>query len=144
MRMTISVPDELGEQIRELGLPISSICQKGLRTAVENATADNELIKVETGEDYNITKGFMGRWLVEPDSDGTRADDESWDAGAYWGVAATQKGRIAVYTAHCNEGFPGQLEDFDALEDAHDQLPENIYAQAAAALGEDYVIMLDI
>lgn len=101
-------------------------------------------ITVETGEDYNITEGFIGRWLVHPDRDETRTGEDGYDAGAYWGVALTQKGRIAAYTAHCNEGFPGSLDDFDTLADAEDELPADIYAQAASALGEDFVIMRDI
>jgi hypothetical protein len=34
MRMNISVPDELAEQVRERDLPISAICQRALREAV--------------------------------------------------------------------------------------------------------------
>lgn len=37
MRMNISVPDDLAEQVRALDLPISSICQKALNTAVQDA-----------------------------------------------------------------------------------------------------------
>lgn len=144
MRMNISVPDELAEQVRALDLPISAVCQKALRNAVDNASRSTELITVETGEDYNITKGFHGRWLIIADPDKTRTAEDGYDAGAYWGVAVTAKNRIAVYTAHCNEGFAAQLDDFDTLEDAKDELPEDIYAEAAAALGEDYVIMMDI
>ncbi|MFD9651761.1 type II toxin-antitoxin system CcdA family antitoxin [Streptomyces mirabilis] len=36
MRMNISVPDELAEQVRARDLPISSICQDALREAVES------------------------------------------------------------------------------------------------------------
>lgn len=37
MRMNISVPDDLAEQVRTLDLPISGICQKALGSAVEDA-----------------------------------------------------------------------------------------------------------
>lgn len=37
MRMNISVPDELAERVRKLGVPISAVCQKALRAAVEDA-----------------------------------------------------------------------------------------------------------
>lgn len=37
MRMNISVPDDLAEQVRARDLPISSICQDALRQAVELA-----------------------------------------------------------------------------------------------------------
>jgi post-segregation antitoxin (ccd killing protein) len=36
MRMNISVPDALAEQVRTYDLPISAICQKALNTAVRN------------------------------------------------------------------------------------------------------------
>jgi hypothetical protein len=35
MRMNISVPDQLAEQVRARDLPISAICQEALRKAVE-------------------------------------------------------------------------------------------------------------
>lgn len=121
------------------------------RTVVRNATRERELesralerITVKTGEEYNITEGFIGRWLVAPDDRETRTNEEGYDAGAYWGVALTQKGRIAVYTAHCNERFPGALADFDTLADAEGEIPEDIYAMASSAIGQDYVIMRDI
>jgi Post-segregation antitoxin CcdA len=37
MRMNISVPDGLAEQVRKLDLPISAVCQKALGAAVEKA-----------------------------------------------------------------------------------------------------------
>lgn len=37
MRMNISVPDELAEQVRKFDLPISAVCQKALGAAVEKA-----------------------------------------------------------------------------------------------------------
>jgi hypothetical protein len=145
MRMNISVPDELAEQVRALDLSISGICQTALRAAVENASHDTELITVKTGEDYNITKGFYGQWLVAPHPEDTGTEWSGFPAGAYWGVARTKKGRIAVYTAHCDEHWAGRLEDFDSLGDAlSSELPEDIFDMAASALGEDYVIMLDI
>jgi hypothetical protein len=101
-------------------------------------------ITVEVGEPLR-TVGFRGRWLVEPDSDGTRSSEPTADAGAYWGVALTARGRIAVFVAHCNERFPPQLDDFETLDDAKAaDLPEDIYAMAAHALGSEHVSWLDI
>jgi hypothetical protein len=144
MRMNISVPDELADQVRALELPISAICQTALRNAVIDTRQDTERITVETGHDYNITEAFTGRWLVHPDPDESRTAEPGYDAGAYWGVALTARGRIAVYVAHCNERFPGQLTDFDTLAEATDTLPADIHAQAAQQLGEDVVILRDI
>jgi hypothetical protein len=100
-----------------------------------------EKITVEVGEP-SLTVGFTGRWLVEPDTDGTRGGD---DAGAYWGVALTQRGRIAVYVAHVNDGWPASLNDYPSLDAAaNDGVPEEIIARAAAELGETRVLWRDI
>ena len=82
-------------------------------------------------------KAFQGRWLVEPDADQTRGESTpGYDAGAYWGVALTAKGAIAVYCAHCNDGFPPQLDVYDDLQDALDHdVPENIIDGATVAMG---------
>lgn len=150
MRMNISVPDELAEQVRTRDLPISAICQDALREAVEmhdkkeRTMTDMQQISVETGADYDMTETFTGLWLVEPDSDETRTGEENWDAGTYWGVARTKKGQIAVYTAHCNGRSPGHLDAYPSLEQAEGNVPEDILAMAAAALGQKRVIYRDI
>jgi hypothetical protein len=98
-------------------------------------------ITVEVGEP-SLKMGFTGRWLVEPDLDETRAGN---DAGAYWGIALTRRGRIAVYTAHVNERWPASLSDYDSLNAAaDDDVPEEIIARAAAELGETRVLWRDI
>lgn len=102
-----------------------------------------ETITVDVGEP-NRKVGFIGRWLVEPHFQETRSTEAGYDAGAYWGVARTKRGRIAVYTAHCNEAWPATLNDYDGLDAAAQKLPENILADAKAALGEEYFIMRDI
>jgi hypothetical protein len=146
MRMNISVPDTLAKQIRERNLPISAICQRALREevdrlrAIETADEDMSQITVDVGEPY-LTVGFTGRWLVEPDSDETRSGAAGADAGAYWGVARTKRGRIAVYTAHCNERWPAILRDYDSLDGAVSAgLPADIAALAARGLGEERVL----
>jgi hypothetical protein len=110
-----------------------------------------ESIEVQTGENYAVTQRFIGRWLVQPDTDETRADGTDigdgfvFDAGAYWGIALTKRGRIAVYVGHCNEGFPGMLSDYDTLDEAAERLPPSIVARARAELtGEAIVIERDI
>ena len=103
---------------------------------------DLEEIQVTIGE-RNRLEAFAGRWLVEPDRDKTRTGEEGYDAGAYWGVALTRRGSIAVYTAHCNEGWPAELEVFDSIDDA-ELLPEDIKGDASAALGQEHVVWRDI
>jgi hypothetical protein len=79
-------------------------------------------------------EAFTGRWLVEPDSDETRTNEDGYDAGVYWGVALTRRGRIAVYAAHCNSGG-GQLEDYDDLDEAEGAgHPKDIITIARAEL----------
>jgi hypothetical protein len=229
MRMNISVPDALAEEVRRRDLPISAICQRALRDEVARAqtieaTADIvivgsrpgpdprswpdftlgkpyltygrnqrhgdgwtlwyqlgsqpignieehfipgesgdlhraldvardflrraregvETITVEIGEP-SITVGFQGRWLVEPDPDRTRTGKEGHDAGTYWGVALTRRGRIAVYLAHCNARRPTSLRDYDTLNDAVDDgLPADIVALAAAEMAEEFTLWRDI
>lgn len=104
---------------------------------------DLEKITVEVG-DPPLTVGFVGRWLVEPDSDTTRTGEDGHDAGAYWGVALTRRRRIAVYVAHCNGGWPATLDDYDDLDEAERHLPADIVARAAAELGEDRIVWRDI
>lgn len=233
MRMNISVPDTLAEEVRRRDVPISAVCQRALRDEVARlkamddatdilvyveseqadpdpttwpgfdagmphliygrhpahglgwalyyergaeagdnpddhfiggggpddvewalsnarswlslvATEDMEEIKVEVGEPV-LTVGFTGRWLVEPDSDETRSGEAGQDAGAYWGVALTKRGRIAVFVAHCNGRWPPSLRDYDSLDQAaNNGAPADIVAMAAAELGEERVLWRDI
>ncbi|MGE5155893.1 MAG: hypothetical protein ACM3JP_00155, partial [Betaproteobacteria bacterium] len=59
--------------------------------------------------------GFRGRWLVEPDVHQSRSVQDKVDKAAYWGVALTARGRIAVYVAHANDRWPARLDDYDSL-----------------------------
>ena len=102
---------------------------------------DMQEITVEVGEPA-LTVGFTGRWLVDPDPDETRGGSNT---SAYWGIALTRRGRIAVYTAHVNDGWPAVLRDYDSLDRAADDgVPEHLIILAAAELGEQRVLRLDI
>jgi hypothetical protein len=114
------------------------------RRRLRLARDDAQAITVEIGEPA-ITVGFKGRWLIEPDANRTRTGQERHDAGAYWGVALTRRGRIAVVTAHRNELWPAALRDYDSLNDAVEAgLPADIAAEAAARLGGDFILWRDI
>jgi hypothetical protein len=114
------------------------------RRMLADPSTGAEEITLQVG-DPALTVGFVGRWLLAPDSDDTRTGEDGHDAGAYWGVALTRRGRIAVYTAHCNERWPAQLNDYDTLTDAEKAgVPADIIAMAAQELGEDYVMWRDI
>jgi Post-segregation antitoxin CcdA len=151
-KINVYLPDDLADEVKAHDLPVSAICQAALRKEIEKVKTKEqtgmEEIQVEIGDPRDVgatvTASFIGRWLVEPDSDDTRTGlvDQGYDAGAYWGVALTKRGRIAVYTAHCNDGWPAELHDFDTLDEA--ELPDDILAMAKGELGEEYVIRLDI
>jgi hypothetical protein len=136
------------EQIaKSVGQSVSQLATEGLRSLLgqlPDGGGELEQITVETGDGYDLTEGFTGRWLVAPDSDETRTGEENWDAGTYWGIALTKKGQIAVYTAHCNQRFAGALQVYPSLEVAEADVPEDILAKAADALGIKRVLWRDI
>ena len=118
-----------------------------IRRHVPAAPTDGEfqriIVDVGGGDaDPILPVGFMGRWLVEPEPDETRGGP---DAGAYWGVALTKRGNIAVYVAHVNDGWPARLDDYSNLDAAAEHgVPEEILAKAAKELGQERVIWRDI
>lgn len=113
---------------------------------------DMEQIIVDCG---NHRERFTGRWLVVPDRIGTRADADDydtvghWDAGAYWGVALSDKGNLVVYTAHCNERWPGQLDVFATFEELERAIteagtpviPRSILGELSLAIGRGPIII---
>lgn len=125
------------------------------RRKVEAATAGQvpegedrwELIEIEVGTEgaranRRHIETFWGRWVLAPDSETTHTMEPGHPEGAYYGVAQTRQGRIAIYTAMSNPLWPGRLDDYDTLADA--QMPEDIRRQTAAALGIREVIHRDI
>jgi hypothetical protein len=100
-------------------------------------------IIVDVGDPWQ-TVGFRGRWLVQPDIQHTRSMDDKSDRDAYWGVALTARGRIAVYVAHAEHQWPARLDDYDSLNAAGVKLPNDIRSLAARALGEEQIVWRDI
>lgn len=152
-KMTIYVPDDLAEAIRKRDMNVSAVCQKALREEVDRMelrvalTREMEQIEVDlwASEERPYTATFTGRWLVFPDRDETRTTMEGYDAGAYYGVALTEKGNFAVYVAHCNDGFEPTVLTYASLGEARkDGIPGDVLAAAAMELGEDFVVELDI
>lgn len=102
-----------------------------------------ERIMVNVGEPP-VPEAFIGIWLVTPDADESRSREGN-DAGAYWGIALTQRGKVAVYMAHVNERWPASLNVYESLDDAEwNHVPRDILAEAAAALGEERPIWRNI
>jgi hypothetical protein len=142
-KITIELPDDLAEQVEARELPVSSICQRALKAEISHLqTIEHAVgIIVQVGQP-GVDIGFQGRWLIEPDTDNTRAGSEE---GTYWGVALTKRGRIAIYRAHVEDEWPASLSDYDTLDHAiADDLPEEIIAMAKEALGKAEVIWRDI
>ena len=111
--------------------------------AAQDSTEPLVDIAVAVGDPPQLV-GFRGRWLVEPDVDQTRSVQDKVDKSAYWGVALTARGRIAVYVAHASDRWPARLEDYDSLLAAGSSLPNDIREMAAWSLGQDHVIWRDI
>jgi hypothetical protein len=106
-----------------------------------------ETIEVPLGGYNDPTRrvAFEGRWLVEPDPYGTRTTEPHYDAGAYWGVALTKRGNVAVWCGHVNDGFDATLDHYRSFEQAEeDGVPGDILAMAAAEIHDGYVQKLDI
>src|SRR3954469_3215983 len=108
-KINVYLPDHLADAVRLHQVSASPICQAALTREVirlqnEEDTGLQEIV-VEIGEPAFET-GFVGRWLVAPDADTTRSNEHGQDHDAYWGVAVTRRGRIAVYAAHRGHRWP--------------------------------------
>jgi hypothetical protein len=138
-RVNVYLPDDLALEVREADLAVSTICQKALREELSKmmlTKTDYEVLTVEVGDPVHEEQ-FRGRWLVVPDPDSTRSGEPGVDAGTFYGVAQTAKGRIAVTVAHCNDRFAPQLRVYDSIDDVAEKqgLPSDIEAEARGALG---------
>jgi hypothetical protein len=143
--------DSIRARMAETGEPFNVARRNVEAAACQSPVSDEsyELIEVEVGEDeggstYSYrrrTESFWGRWLIKPDPD-TTTTAEHGPKGAYYGVAQTRRGRIAVYTGMSNPAWRPRLADYDTLAEAN--MPEDIRRLAAEALGIREVIHRDI
>jgi hypothetical protein len=128
---------------------ISAVVTDLLRAYVEEEKRKEKVVQSQTETIRVEVDGFTapyrpvqfeGRWLVEPDPDETRTTESGYDPGAYYGVALTGRGNIAVYRAHSNDGFDAELKAYDSFEEAEaDGMPADILGTASAEAGPDYV-----
>jgi len=138
MRMTIYLPDELAERVKEhADLNVSAICQDALRREL---TRREELAKLDQG---------MERIVVFDDqlgSDVAFVGKELYYGARQMEVSAylTRRHRIAIYnhTAHALYQFDS-FDDLAADPGWRDGDPA-LVAAVAAELGEEHVIELDI
>lgn len=137
MKMTIYLPDELGERAKaEDGLNVSAICQRAL---------EEELVQRETLRGLGEFERIVVHVSLQQEPRDVafygiplgRVDDQT----AY----RTQRGRIAVY-----DGLNEDLESFDTLDDLVEHYSPLAEAEAqlvaivARAIGERFVEELDI
>src|SRR5215218_3028199 len=139
------------------GGSVSALLTEALRRYIETKEPEEgvgmETIEVELAyshERYGWEEGaypaqFVGRWLLYPDPDETGTSEPEYDAGAYYGVALTQRAQIAVYMRHVNDGFAPTLRVYSSFDEAEQEgVPAEVLARAASAAGADYVQKLDI
>ena len=140
MKMTISVPDDLYEIVKAADFNASAVCQGALRDHVERLQRLAELGEgMERVEVYlerlNSNAAFTGRLLAM--TDGRRINATAF---AY----LTSRNRIVIYNDDTQD-----LDEFDTFDELasdpawRDGSPEFI-AAIAEALGEKYIIELDI
>jgi hypothetical protein len=135
------------EAKKVLGDSISSVFVDCIRERLESRTKmlDPEgmqklSVQVEAPSGAVLTKSFRGRWLIE---EGETAE-ENWDAGCRFWVALGAKGGLVLFRTD-QYGERGTLEtfgDFDAFQAA--ELPQDIIAETAEALGRPYEIEFEI
>ena len=150
-KTTIYLPDELAAELAKIP-NVSAVCQRAIREELQTMQAITETgenverieVEIEGPRGVRVVR-FFGQWLIEPDPDETRSITPGTDPGVYWGVALTQRGRIAVYSAHVNRGG-GELHDYYSLEEAeYVGVPPDIIAEAnGTLLTETPVYELDI
>jgi hypothetical protein len=143
---------EVWEKAERLaGGSLSALIAEALRRYVEQEEQKErmgmESIEIEFWGpgDIPYQAEFVGRWLLWPDEWETRTGEPGYDAGAYYGVALTQRGNIAVYVRHVNDGFAPILQTYKSFEEAESEgMPGDILAIAAAEIHDGYVQKLDI
>lgn len=147
-KVNIYLPDDLADAVRARSLPVSTICQRALREEITKMDVQEageflmEDIIVRVGKDRGRQQRFSGHWLVDPDNDLRSA--LGYESDLRWGVAATARGRVAVYCYHLTDQTSATLEVYGSVESAIKKggVPESIGNIAASKLGE--VITLDI
>jgi hypothetical protein len=141
---------ELWAKAEEIaGGSVSGLLSEALSRYVEEEErkkeASMETLRVDLGgKTFGRQAEFVGEWLVSP-GDEIRSSEPGRDLGAYYGIALTQRRKVAVYCAHVNDGFDAALEVYSSLDEAEeDGVPEDIIVAARSELDPNYVEKLDI
>jgi hypothetical protein len=141
-KVTIYLSDDLEDRVREAGISMSPVCQEALAEEVEQAEARSKLsdkmepIRITLFRDWRddstaYEAEFVGQWLVYP---------EDW-----MGVALTERQGILCYrTQEASQG--PRYEVYDSIEAAAatGDWDEEVLAEAAGQLGEDFLVRLNV
>jgi predicted nucleotidyltransferase len=135
--MNIYVPDELAEQVKEIDeVNVSAVCQKALRAEVarrkeiEKLDKGMEPVEFAAKESHGTTVRFVGRKLA--------FTGLPLDTTAY----LTKNHRIALA-----DNSSENLDVYDSFADMSQAMGESDHEfinEIAEALGEEYVVELDI
>ncbi len=153
MNVNIYLPDDLGKRVKKAkNLAVSPVCQRALERALDDLEAiakapdAGPMARIEVEEvserrhHPSITKGFVGRWLVND------FNSASEDEGKY-SVALTKKGQLAVYREEGDR--EKHLHVYLGLGDLAQSVfdadgPQDLVEIVAAGLGVNRVVELDI
>lgn len=141
MKVTVYLPDDLGEKVKAADINVSAVCQEALQEelirqeALAKLDKGMERIELELGLDGEAVKNaFYGKELAFKEY-GSEADAT---------IYLTQRHRIAVFHTWDENATLDVYDDFDAAERQDPESDAGLLAQAAAALGEERVVFLDI
>lgn len=139
--MTIYVPDELAAEVKaEMGdQNISAICQAALRKELDRVKARADL----AAEGFERVQVYESRRRRNVAFKGRRLG-EFGDDPYTWSVYLTPKNSIAVYYDDSDDR--SELDVYETYEQfiADKDLPDELLASVANALGEEYAEELDI
>jgi alkanesulfonate monooxygenase SsuD/methylene tetrahydromethanopterin reductase-like flavin-dependent oxidoreductase (luciferase family) len=133
------------------GAPMSRVITETLRAYVSSREG-NPMQRLTIGTmngGQEITKAFIGRWLIAPDEayrsehEGDASIETQVRAGTTFAVADTAKGHILVYV----DAYTGRAEfdvydDFDQAEERG--IPGDVLTLAAKRAGIERAELLDI
>jgi hypothetical protein len=132
-------------------VPMSRVITDALRAYVSGreGTPMQRLAIATINGGEEITKAFIGRWLIEPDEayrsehEGDASLETQVRAGTTFAVAETAKGNIVVYVdADRPEAEFDVYEDFDQAEEHG--VPGDVLTLAAKRAGVERAELLDI
>ena len=134
--MTIYVPDDLATMVKEYAdLNVSAVCQEALRVELNRREARAKL--AEGMERHEFTIQRRGHEALDVPLDVAFVGKQVYTDGEV-SAYVTKRGRIAIYDDRTQA-----LDDYDdfALMVAPN---EEVLAAVAEALGEEYVLHLNI